>query len=88
MIRLTQQNRQIILAQNEGFTAHTQNSQRNSYEERFYKIEGGKLIIRAVGKTSWADSRYDDTWVADNEETHRFLYNYLRCLNTDGCKET
>ena len=40
-------------------------------------------FIQAKGNTSWADSRYEKEWVADDEATHRFLYNNLGVLNTD-----
>ena len=73
-----------IRMQNEGFQTRTHNSQRNSTEDRTYTITGGELHIRARGKTSWADSRYDEEWVGDEEETHRFLYNFLGILDTDG----
>jgi hypothetical protein len=55
-----------------------------SSEDRIYTISGGQLHIRAIGNTSWSHSRYYDEWIADNEETHRFLYNNLGILNTDG----
>ena len=42
------------------------------------------ICIRAIGKTSWADSRYDDEWVASDEESHRFLYGHQYEMNTDG----
>lgn len=38
----------------------------------------------ASGKTSWADSRYKDEWLASDKEVHRFLYNHLGELNTEG----
>ena len=84
MVRLTKSVRQRILDQNEGFTTSTSYESRNSREYRTYTITGGKLVIRATGKTSWADSRYDEEWVADEQETHRFLYNYKGVLNLDG----
>ena len=83
-MRLTRTVRQKILDQNEGFTTRTSNSQKNSSEDRIYTISGGQLHIRAIGNTSWSDSRYDKEWIADDEETHRFLYNNLGVLNTDG----
>ena len=91
MVRLTKENRKKLLEQNEGFTQRTFNDQRNFEETRIYKIKDGLLHIREIGKTSWADSRYEDEWiasdkerVADDEETHRFLYKWLRKLNKDG----
>ena len=84
MARLTKAVRQKLLDQNEGFTRGTYYEGRNSREERVYKISGGQLHIRATGKTSWADSRYDDEWVASDEEAHRFMYEHQHEMNTDG----
>ena len=53
-------------------------------EVEIYTIKDGQLKIRASGKTSWADSRYDEEWVADDEETHRFLYKHQSELNSEG----
>ncbi|MFU7517538.1 hypothetical protein [Clostridium sp. HCS.1] len=83
-MRLTKDVRQRILEQNEGFTKRTNYEERNSSEQRIYTISGGELHIRAIGKTSWADSRYDDEWVASDDETHRFLYDHKWELNLDG----
>ena len=83
-MRLTKSVRQRILEQNEGFSKTTSFEGRNSREQRIYKISGGELHIRAVGKTSWADSRYDDEWIASDEETHRFLYDHKWEMNLDG----
>ena len=84
MVRLTRDVRQRILEQNEGFTTKTYYEDRNSREQRIYTISGGVLKIRAIGKTSWADSRYDDEWVATDDETHRFLYDNKYKMNLDG----
>lgn len=84
MVRLTKENRKKLLEQNEGFTQRTHNEQKNFEETRIYKIIKGVLHIREIGKTSWADSRYDKERIADDEETHRFLYKFLNKLNKDG----
>ena len=84
MARLTKEVRQQLLDQNESFTRRTYSENRNSREERIYKISGGQLLVRAIGKTSWADSRYDKEWVADDEEVHQFLYKHRNEMNTDG----
>ncbi|MCG2783721.1 MAG: hypothetical protein L6461_01300 [Anaerolineae bacterium] len=84
MTRLTISVRQSILAQNEGFTRRTFYEGKNSREERIYTISGGVLHIRAIGKTSWADSRYDDEWIAGDKETHEFLYKHKQEMNLDG----
>lgn len=83
-MRLTKKVREQLLDQNEGFVTTTHNSQRNSTEDRTYTIADGELHIQAKGNTSWADSRYEKEWVADDEATHRFLHNNLGILNTDG----
>lgn len=84
MARLTTSVRQRILEQNEGFSKRTYYEGRNSSEERIYTISGGSLHIRAVGERSWADSRYDNEWIASDEETHRFLYDHQWEMNLDG----
>ncbi|MBB3171433.1 hypothetical protein [Parvibacter caecicola] len=76
-LRLTKAVRQQLLDDNDGFTTSTYYEGKNFREQRDYSIEGGELHIRARGKTSWADSRFDDEWVADEEETHHFLYRHL-----------
>ena len=73
-----------ILEQNEGFTTRKSYNLRNFKYQRIYTISCGQLKISEVGKTSWADSRYDDEWIADDKETHRFLYDNLGLLNLDG----
>ena len=82
MARLTKAVRQKLLESNEGFSIRTYYEGRNSREERIYTISGGQLHIRAIGKTSWAYSRYDDEWVASDEEVHRFLYEHQDEMNT------
>jgi hypothetical protein len=47
-------------------------------------IKGGKLLIREIGKTSWADSRFDDVRIADIEQTRRFLRDVLHLLKKDN----
>ncbi len=84
MARLTKAVREQLIENNEGFTTRTYYEGRNSREERIYTVKDGELHIRAIGKTSWADSRYDDECVASDEETHRFLYQHQDEMNTDG----
>ncbi len=83
MARLTKGVRQKLLEKNEGFSTRTYYEGRNSREERIYTISGGQLHIRAIGKTSWADSRYENEWVASEEEVHRFLYAHQGEMDTD-----
>lgn len=83
-MRLTRDLVQRLMDQNEGFRFETSYRGRNQSEDRVYEIRGGRLHIRAAGKTSWADSRYSNEGVADDEQTRRFLRTYLDRLNTDG----
>lgn len=72
-MRFTKEIVQKVLDTNEGFKDRTYYKSRNSEEENFYSIEGGQLLKRSVGKTSWSDSRYDRVTVCDLEQTRRFL---------------
>jgi hypothetical protein len=83
-MRLTESVRRQLLAQNEGFEATTHFDSKNSAWTRRYRIEGGQLRFRETGKTSWADSRYDNEYVADDDQTGRFLREDLGELNTEG----
>lgn len=83
-MRLTKAVIEQILNQNEGFHDSTYFKDRNRREENFYSIEDGKLYIRRVGKTSWADSHYDKTFEADLDQTRRFIKSFVNLLNTDG----
>ncbi len=84
MARLTKIIRQMLLDNNDGFSTRTYYEGKNSREERIYTVKDGQLKIRATGKTSWADSHYDNEWIADEDETHRFLYKHQGEMNTDG----
>ena len=77
-MRFTEENRQQVLDNNEGFTVSTYYEGKNFKETRDYTISDGKLKVKASGKTSWANSRYSDEYVygADDEETKRFLRKY------------
>ncbi|MEU6349690.1 hypothetical protein ABZ896_10225 [Streptomyces sp. NPDC047072] len=83
-MRLTREVRQQLLEQNEGFEVKTCTREKNFVEYRQYLITGGELRIRSSGKTSWADSRFDNEAVATDEQTRRFLREHLAELNTDG----
>ena len=82
-MRFTENNRQQVLNDNEGFTVRTLYEGANFRESRVYTITGGKLVVQADGKTSWSDSRYSDKYVygADDEETKRFLRKHMNNLN-------
>ncbi len=87
-MRLTKDVRRQLLEQNEGFSTKTSYRGRNSSEDRTYTITGGQLHIHASGKTSWADSRYTSDGVADDDQTHRYLYDHLHMLDKDGIDQT
>lgn len=83
-MRLTKKVRQQILDQNDGFQARTSYSAKNFSETTDYTITNGTLHIRSRGKTSWADSRFDNETIADDEQTRQFISKNLYELNTDG----
>lgn len=85
-MRFTKDKIQQLLDLNEGFARTKSFAARNSKETNYYLIEGGKLLKRSVGKTSWADSRYDKSIVADIDQARRFLKDYIDELKTDGIK--
>lgn len=81
-MRLTKDVVQKLLDLNEGFSRTKSYSGRNFKCDYHYLIQGGKLLVREVGKTSWADSRFDDAVVADIDRTRRFLRDHLHLLKT------
>jgi outer membrane scaffolding protein for murein synthesis (MipA/OmpV family) len=81
-MRLTKKVRQELLDQNDGFETTTHFSSKNFTETRRYRISDGELHIRSTGKTSWADSHFDEDSVADDDQTRRFLRNFLGLLET------
>ena len=83
-MRLTKDVVQKLLDMNEGFSIPKSYSGRNFKCDNLYLIQGGKLLVREVGKTSWADSHFDDTVVADIDRTRRFLREYLPLLKKDN----
>jgi hypothetical protein len=84
MPRFTKKVLQRLLDQNDGFKTTTHVSQKNFNADYHYEISSGELHIREKGKTSWADSRYEKKYVADENQTRRFLKNYYSELNSDG----
>ena len=83
-MRLTKNVREALLQQNEGFTTQTHYRGKNSRESQSYTITNGELHVKVQGKGSWGGSHYNKEFVADDEQTHRFLRNHLSGLNTDG----
>jgi len=88
-MRFTKDVIQKLLDMNEGFEKTTTDSlggSRNFSATNHYLIKGGKLLVRSVGKTSWADSRFDKTTIADIDQTRRVLKKFIKALKTDGIK--
>ena len=83
-MRLNQRIVERLLALNEGFEETTHYRSKNFTESRMYRIVDGVLHYRCVGNTSRADSRFDKPYVADAEQTRRFLRSVLGKLRTDG----
>ncbi len=84
LLRLTKSVRDALLKLNEGFETTTHFKGKNFTESRVYKIIDGVLHVHSTGKTSWGGSRFSNDFVADNEQTHRFLKDNLRALKKDG----
>ncbi|WP_100374849.1 hypothetical protein [Bacillus sp. FJAT-45037] len=85
-MRLTKDVIQKLLNINEGFAKTTDFVDRNFKETNHYLIKGGKLLIRSTGKTSWADSRFDNNTIADIDQTRRFLRKVIADLKTEKIK--
>ncbi len=82
MLRLTKVNIEKILELNEGFRCSRSYSGKNFSETNHYMIHAGQLLRNSVGKTSWADSRFDKDYVCNIEETRRFLKTVIDRLKT------
>jgi hypothetical protein len=85
-MRLTKDVVQKLLDMNEGYAKTTNWSDRNFKETNHYLIKGGKLLIRSVGKTSWSDSHFDKSKIADLDQTRKFLKKVIDVLKTEGIK--
>lgn len=86
-MRFTKDVIQKLLDLNEGFeksVPDTLGGSRNYSATNHYIIRSGKLFIRTVGKTAWADSKFDKTTIADIEQTRRVLKKFIDKLKTDG----
>ena len=82
LIRLTKNNRQILLDSNTGFIVNTTyNSNKGGAYKREYRISNGKLYIHEMKTT---DISYDNTWIATDKEVHQFLEKYLWKLSLDN----
>ncbi|QHE52750.1 hypothetical protein [Pontibacillus sp. HMF3514] len=85
-MRLTKDVVQKLLDMNEGFEKTTYSRDRNFKATYHYLIKGGKLLVRSKGKTSWSDSNFDNTKVANLEQTRNFLRKAIDVLKTEGIK--
>ena len=77
MVRLTKEKTAQLLEENDGFEVKTYYEGKNFRETRYYTIHDGKLTYRSVGKTSWADSHFDNEVECDYAQTRRFLHNWI-----------
>ena len=73
IMRYTKEIIQKILESNNGYKAETSYTSRNLRYTNNYEIKDGKLYCNSQGKTSWADSHFDDYCECDIEQTRRFL---------------
>ena len=81
MFRFTKDTIPKVLKLNEGYTDRTYFKSRNSEYENIYTIKNGQLERRSVGRTSWADSRYDKTEICDYKTTQAYLRDRKNVLN-------
>ena len=77
MARLTKKLMGELLDANDGMEKNTYYEGKNFRESRHYKVKDGKLLIRSKGKTSWADSKFDNTYEADEDQTRRFIKKFI-----------
>lgn len=80
-IKLTKKNCQKLLELNEGFVANTNYNSNKGACKREYSISKGKLYIHETIKKS--ANNYELSWIATDEEVHRFLLRYLCELSTE-----
>lgn len=83
-MRLTKAVVQKIPDMNEGFTRTTSYTGKNYRADCSYLVKGGKLLIGKTGKTSWADSRFDISGIADIDQARRFIRKFIDSMKTDG----
>lgn len=76
-IRLTKDVVNQLLKEHDGFEAETYYQGRNFRQSTHYLIKDGKLIARHSGKTSWADSRFENATECDIDQTRRFLRKFI-----------
>lgn len=81
---ITKKKREKLLKQNDGYSTYSNYSGRNFKEFRRYTIENDCLHVYSKSRTSWADSRSEREWIADEKATNRFLHEHLDELDTSG----
>ena len=80
-IKLTKKNCLKLLELNEGFVANTNYNSNKWACKREYSISIGNLYILETIKKS--ANNYELSWIATDEEVHRFLLRYLWKLSTE-----
>ena len=75
--RFTKDIVQKILDMNDDYKAERNFKSRNFSETTKYLIKDGKLFRRSTGKTSWADSRFDNDRELDLDEARQFIKSEL-----------
>ena len=73
MFRFTKDNIAKTLKLNDGYETTTSYKGKNFRETNHYRIKDGKLFCRSTGKSSWADSHFDNSYECSIESTRRFL---------------
>lgn len=75
--RFTKKTIPAVLEKNDGLKFSTYYSGKNGSRTNSYRIENGKVFWKQSGKTSWADSRYENDWSElDENSVHRLLRNH------------
>ena len=85
-IKLTKKNCQKLLELNEGFVANTNYNSKKGACKREYSVSKGKLYIQETIKKS--ANNYELSWIATDEEVHRFLLKYLEFLLQKGLSQS
>ncbi|MCL2187514.1 MAG: hypothetical protein FWC16_06765 [Defluviitaleaceae bacterium] len=76
-MRLTESYIKEFLSNNEGFTKTVSYVAKNIKVATTYLIENGELVIQEVGKTSWADSKFDSKVIATIAQARRFIKTHM-----------
>lgn len=82
-LRFTKAVIEKLLELNEGKTFVTNYSSRNFRETNHYLIQGGKMLVRSVGKGAFGGSQFDEERICDIDTTRRILKKMVDTLNMD-----